>query len=83
MTNRNILNEADHLLVKHGVSELPLTMRKAEIIAQFSGWLLLTYDEGEGANRSLRRGRNGGAIPGVYSDTPKAECYIVSGKPFI
>lgn len=48
MTNRNILNEADHLLVKHGVSELPLTMRKAEIIAQFSGWLLLTYDEGKG-----------------------------------
>lgn len=47
MTNRNILNEADHLLVKHGVSELPLTMRKAEIIAQFSGWLLLTYDEGK------------------------------------
>lgn len=47
MTNRNILNEADRLLVKHGVSELPLTMRKAEIIAQFSGWLLLTYDEGK------------------------------------
>lgn len=47
MTNRNILNEADHLLVKHGVSELPITMRKAEIIAQFSGWLLLTYDEGK------------------------------------
>lgn len=47
MTNRNILNEADCLLVKHGVSELPLTIRKAEIIAQFSGWLLLTYDEGK------------------------------------
>lgn len=47
MTNRNILNEADRLLVKHGVSELPITMRKAEIIAQFSGWLLLTYDEGK------------------------------------
>ena len=47
MTNRNILNEADRLLVKHGVSELPLTIRKAEIIAQFSGWLLLTYDEGK------------------------------------
>lgn len=47
MTNRNILNEADHLLVKHGVSELPITMRKAKIIAQFSGWLLLTYDEGK------------------------------------
>lgn len=46
-TNRNILNEADRLLVNHGVSELPLTMRKAEIIAQFSGWLLLTYDEGK------------------------------------
>lgn len=47
MTNRNILNEADRLMVKHGVSELPLTIRKAEIIAQFSGWLLLTYDEGK------------------------------------
>ncbi len=47
MVNRNILNEADRLLLKHGISELPLTMRKAEIIAQFSGWLLLTYDEGK------------------------------------
>lgn len=46
MTNKNILAEADCLLIKHGISELPLTMRKAEIIAQFSGWLLLTYDEG-------------------------------------
>lgn len=46
MTNRNILNEADNLLIKHGISELPLTIRKAEIIAQLSGWLLLTYDEG-------------------------------------
>lgn len=47
MTNKNILNEADSLLIKHGISELPLSIRNAEIIAQFSGWLLLTFDEGK------------------------------------
>ena len=69
MTNRNILNEADRLLVKHGVSELPITMRKAEIIAQFSGWLLLTYDEGKELIEACGGGRNSGTIPGVYSGT--------------
>lgn len=47
MTNRNILEEADRLLLNNGISELPLTLRKAEQIAQFSGWVIATYQESE------------------------------------
>ncbi len=52
MTNRNILAEADTLLLNHGISELPLTIRKAEQIAQLSGWIIVSYQEGESIIRA-------------------------------
>lgn len=47
MTNRNILEEADHLLLNQGIAELPLTLPKAEQIARLSGWVIATYQESE------------------------------------
>lgn len=47
MTNRNILEEADRLLLDHGIVELPLTLPKAEQIARLSGWVIATYQESE------------------------------------
>ncbi|MGN1340969.1 MAG: ImmA/IrrE family metallo-endopeptidase [Oscillospiraceae bacterium] len=47
MTNRNILEEADRLLLNNGIPELPLTLRKAEQIARLSGWVIATYQESE------------------------------------
>lgn len=47
MTNRNILEEADRLLINHNIAELPLTLRKAEQIAHFSGWVIASYQDSE------------------------------------
>lgn len=43
MTKRNILVEADKLLLKHEVTELPLTFETLKHIANRSGWLLAAY----------------------------------------
>lgn len=47
MTNRNILEEADRLLLNQGIAELPLTLPKAEQIARLSGWVIATYEDSE------------------------------------
>lgn len=47
MTNRNILEEVDRLLLNQGISELPLTLPKAEQIARLSGWVIASYQESE------------------------------------
>mgnify|MGYP004652496487 CR=1 FL=1 len=43
MTKRNILAEADRLLVNHEVTELPITLETLKRIAARSNWLLFSY----------------------------------------